>query len=115
MTYTFDDATFSDLHKDAFGFRPSEHARREWRLADDAAKQKIWDALIIALGVSIERDNERAKQAVAIFEGRIAELIALGADDRACAIRWIHQAEISDGTSDQLEWLLDLPFGYLSR
>ncbi len=49
MPYTYDDMSVSDLHKDAFGFRPSETFWQEWELSDRDARQRIWDDLINAL------------------------------------------------------------------
>jgi hypothetical protein len=49
MPYTYDDMSVSDLHKDAFGFRPSETFWQEWELSNPDARQQIWDDLIRAL------------------------------------------------------------------
>lgn len=49
MRYTYDDMAVSDLHKDAFGFRPSETFWQEWALSNPDARQQIWDDLIRAL------------------------------------------------------------------
>lgn len=49
MNYTFDERSVSDLHKDAFGFRPGEYWWREWQAASMDEKQQLWDDLIAAL------------------------------------------------------------------
>ena len=49
MNYTFDELSVSDLHKDAYGFRPSESFWQEWTLANDDEKQYLWDSMIDVL------------------------------------------------------------------
>jgi hypothetical protein len=46
--YTFNEIEVSDLHKDAYGFRPSESFWTEWQLANNDEKQFIWDEMIAA-------------------------------------------------------------------
>jgi hypothetical protein len=48
-TYTFDENILSDLHKDAYGFRPSGDFFREWDLLDNDGKQDLWEQLIDAV------------------------------------------------------------------
>jgi hypothetical protein len=43
MKYTFDNATFSDLHKEAFGFRPDSGDQQIWDCSSDDDKQEWWD------------------------------------------------------------------------
>ena len=87
--YTFDESIVSDLHKDAFGYRPREYFWAEWNNSADSEKQVIWDDLLEAF----ERANEweRAEEAAAVkqFEGRIELLMNMGASNRETAIRWI--------------------------
>jgi hypothetical protein len=49
MEYTFVEREVSDLHKDAYGFRPSYDFWREWELSDNDGKQAIWDGMIDSL------------------------------------------------------------------
>ncbi len=91
MDYSYDTQIFSDLHKDAFGFRPNrEH--RFYRTEDPDTKQREWDWLLTCLRQR-QRDEElREQRAIAEFESHVAENIVLGAGDRATAIRWAVQA-----------------------
>ena len=90
MAFTYDENIFSDLHKDARGFRPRGH---EFYTATPERKQEIWDAMLVELEDEIE--NERRGQIVAQrrFEELVTETIAVGAGDRDTAIRWILEAE----------------------
>lgn len=113
--YTYDENIVSDLHKDAFGFRPTQSFWAHWNEASDAERQRVWDGLLVSLTAAIEEDKRREQRAVARFEDRIASIIGCGADNRKVAIRWIHQAEDTDGTDEHLEWCMGLPFGYLKK
>lgn len=54
MNYTFDERSVSDLHKDAYGFRPGESFWTEWQASDMDGKQALWDLMIEDLRVADE-------------------------------------------------------------
>ena len=87
--FTYDENTFSDLHKEAFGFRPSSYAWAEWNEASPARKQEIWDDLCDAHSRAMDEERAREAAAVASFEERISALIEVGARDRETAGRWL--------------------------
>lgn len=39
----------SDLHKDAYGFRPVQDFWTEWYLLNDEGKRELWDSMVEAL------------------------------------------------------------------
>ena len=92
MAYTFDDNTFSDLHKEVYGFRPRGH---HYDIASNDEKQKIWDELCEELEANNLVEQEQTIKAVARFEARIADVIELGAGNRTNALRWMSQQELS--------------------
>lgn len=97
MTYTFDEKIVSDLHKDAFGFRPGAIFWNNWINATDDQKQVMWDNLLDALDRAIADKKAADERAIQDFENSIATAIASGAKDRATAIRWIVESlEITD-------------------
>jgi hypothetical protein len=49
IKYTFDNATFSDLHKETFGFRPDSEAQQIWDCSSDDDKQEWWDGMCFYL------------------------------------------------------------------
>jgi hypothetical protein len=111
-TYTFDDATYSDLYKEAFGFRPRQSG---WYTLPDAEKQREWDSLIdIAQRQALEEEMQEQKAALE-FESRIQELIAYGAGDREAAIRWVADAYEVNGDLDCLAYKLGLPYRYFVK
>ena len=88
-TYTFDENLFSDLHKDAYGFRPRDHGFYD---ADTtpAQKQVIWDVTISDMNA--EQEDEEARKATRLeeFKAEVDMVInTFGAGDRATALRWI--------------------------
>lgn len=95
--YTFDEDTISDLHKDAYGFRPSAYWWQVWQESSDDQKQGTWDDLLAVLDQSIAEEEKRQAAAMVAFEADIAKSISWGARDRAAAIRWLVSAyESSD-------------------
>lgn len=86
MAYTFDDNTFSDLHKEVYGFRPRGH---HYDIASNDEKQKIWDELCEELEANNLVEQEQTIKAVARFEARIADVIELGAGNRTNALLWM--------------------------
>jgi hypothetical protein len=114
MNYTFDEGTVSDLHKDAHGYRPSASFWALWRESTDDQKQAIWDQLIADLNIEVERYEAAERQAIADFEDTITRTIAMGAGDRATAIRWFVEASDTDSQypGEYLCWQLNLPYSY---
>ena len=92
VTYTYDEDIVSDLHKEAFGFRPSEGFWVNWNCASDDAKQTIWDALLLAQDSRVNDQKAAYDDAKSEYEVRLAEYISIGAKDRATAIRWLVQS-----------------------
>lgn len=93
MTYTFDENTVSDLHKDARGFRPSVAWMHAWETSTDEEKQGIWDYLCVEMKESMDRERRMEREAIKDFESDINLNIALGAGDRETALRWMTQDE----------------------
>ena len=105
-------ATFWDMYKDAYGFRPRGVDTSTWTLDDFTSE-------FVVLGQAIDREETARKaseaQAVTAFERRVAELISTGARDYDMAMRWIHEAEETNGDDDYLAWTLGLPYQYFRK
>jgi len=89
MTYEL----LSDLHKEAYGFRPSMEYRVHFHSCPEGEKAMLWEELEEA---AAERDAyRRAAEADALdaLTDRIEETIKLGAPDRRSALEWIFEAE----------------------
>ena len=112
--YTFCDNTVSDLHKDAWGHRPSSSFWFYWNCGTDDAKQKIWDDLIDDM---VKNDAEEARikaENVSNLAKRIKDTCKLGAGNYKTAIRWILEADGLEHDKyyggDQLAWEFNIGF-----
>ena len=105
-------ATFWDMYKDAYGVRPRGVDTSAWTLDDFTSE-------FVILGQAIDREETARKaseaQSVTAFERRVAELISTGARDYDMAMRWIHEAEETNGDNDFLAWTLGLPYQYFRK
>ena len=54
-------------------------------------------------------------KAVERFEAQVTSFIQSGAKDREMALRWIHEAEGSNGDEDYLCYLIGLPYSYFRK
>jgi hypothetical protein len=101
-----------DMHKDAYGFRPRGIDTSSWTEAD-------FEREFFQLSVTIAEEDrvrkEAEEKASHDFEMRILSLQQTGAKDRAMAIRWVHEAEGSDGDDEYLCFLIGLPYGYFRK
>ena len=83
-----------------------------WTLAD-------FEAEFVILGQAIEREEVQrlAAEEVAMheFEMRMQDLLRSGAKDRAMALRWVHEAEGSNGDNEYLCFLVGLPYRYFKE
>ncbi len=98
-----------DAYKDAHGVRPRfmnmeamsvEELKEELERCCDAIMRNEKQRMI---------DEEYASHD---FEVRMQMLMGAGAKTREQALRWVHEAEGSDGDDEYLCFLLGLPYGY---
>ena len=115
MTYTFDTNVVSDLHKDAFGFRPGYSFWVEWDGCDDDGKQKIWNYLLESLKESIEENRLAEEAAIKRFEELVTNTIAAGALNRKHALLSIMDASDCDGDWEYLCYRHGLPYRYFKE
>ena len=103
--------TYSDFFKEAYGFRPHLDTS-SWTLEEfDMAFEELSK---VCKENAAMRDAQEAA-AVVRFEARIADLIAIGAKDRAMAIHWIAEAEECGGDMEYLCFLVGVPYGYFKE
>jgi hypothetical protein len=97
------------MYKDAYGVRPRGIDTSAW---DEAT----FEAEFVQLARVIDEENKLrvAAEAKAAhdFEIRMLDLLVSGAKDREMALRWVHEAEGSDGDDEYLCYLLGLPYRY---
>jgi hypothetical protein len=105
-------ATFWDMYKDAHGFRPRHIDTSAWTL--EQFDKEFEELSEVMRANDIQKGIEEAI-AVEKFERRVAEMISIGAKDVAMAMRWIHEAEDTNGDNDYLAWTLGLPYRYFAK
>ena len=100
---------FWDMYKDAHGIRPRGIDTAAW---DEATFEAEFNYLqdLIAKNESERKIAEH--EATLAFEQRMQDLYACGAKDREMAMRWIHEAEGSNGDDEFLCYLVGLPYRY---
>ena len=115
MAYTFDEDLVSDLHKDAYGFRPSQGFWEFWSTASDVEKQKEWDSLCDALDCTIEQERKEHAAAIKQFNQVLDTLYQHAAKNFEDAIKYLHQAYDTDGDDEYLEYMMGLPYKHIAK
>jgi hypothetical protein len=112
--YTFDANIVSDLHKDAYGYRPREFFWAQWHGVGDQGKQEIWEELLADLSDSVAEEKRQQEAAIAATEKRIQDIqdMVAGAT-REDAIRYLDDVYDTRGDINFLEYHLGVPYGYL--
>jgi hypothetical protein len=116
IKFTYSDELYSDLHKDAYGFRPSEFSNSLWSELSPADKQIEWDYLIVKMDERYKEEKLEEDRAIDRFEYWINNTIESGAKDRSQALKWILTTEQSEDPQfdvEHFEWQQGLPFGYI--
>jgi len=90
--HTFDDSIVSDLHKDAYGFRPTNAWMTAWRGLDDDSKQAEWERLCDMVESETTAERERAEMAKVKWEKHIADMMSVNGVSKQTALRWDMQA-----------------------
>jgi hypothetical protein len=105
-------ATFWDMYKDAHGVRPRGIDTSTWTLKDFDREFADLDRIMTANHAA---EQIAQAQAIEAFERRVFELLRTGAKDTEMAMRWIHEAEETQGDNDYLAWTLGLPYQYFRK
>lgn len=113
--YTYSDELFSDIHKDAFGFRPKGDDYLRWNSLSADEKQAEWTYMDNVIARNEEADRIAQEKCIVILEKTISALIDCGAKTRETAIRWLADA---DNVGEDLEFLCylhNVPYGYFGE
>jgi hypothetical protein len=102
--YTFDEQIVSDLHKDAYGCRPSQFWWQCWKEADNDEKQREWDDLLEQLDRTIELERQEEMYALKSFNGWV-DVTRMHAGSEEDALRWITQDQGFAHCQDIEHWV----------
>jgi len=112
--YSYSEESISDLHKDAWNHRPTQSFWFHWEIADQNAKQAIWDNLIDDMVKNDAEEVKIKKDNASNLAKRIKEVCKLGANNYKTAIRWIIEADELEPDlyyeGDQLAWEYNIDF-----
>jgi hypothetical protein len=101
--------TYSDMFKDAYGFRPTNDVS-DWTEADFEAE---FDRLGARIGEQEDQREQQEAQAIKDFEERVESVMQSFANcDRETALRYIMEADDCNGDWDYLCYQCGLPYGY---
>ena len=103
---------FWDMYKDAHGVRPRGVDTAAW---DEATFEAEFDYLQDLIARNEQERKLAEHEAAHAFEMRVLSILACGAKDRDMALRWIHEAEGSNGDDEFLCYLVGLPYGYFRK
>jgi hypothetical protein len=101
-----------DMYKDAYGVRPRGIDTSTWS-ESDFEREFFQLSVTIAEEERVRKESEEKAQHD--FEMRVLSLLQTGAKDRDMALRWIHEAEGSNGDDEYLCYLLGLPYRYFIK
>ena len=103
--FTYSDDIISDLHKDAYGFRPSQRFFDDWAEYTPAEKQECWDMLCKEMERSMK--EQAAAEAAALVEFRKQ----VAATMKFCNCNWKKAVEfLADAEGDDIDY--DQDFDY---
>lgn len=92
MAYTFDEMTVSDLHKDAYGFRPSAGWWAQWKSQNADDKQADWDYMCKLVEENDAAEHKAQDAAHERWTAHISRLMSDNGIDYATALRWDMEA-----------------------
>lgn len=103
--------SYSDYHKDVYGFRPRSMTTEQWN-SESWLRNQIAELERVAPAIfAAAKEDELA--AIADFEKAVDKYIADGARDRDTALRWMMQASDCDGDWDYFCFKYGIPYGYV--
>lgn len=94
----------SDLHKDAYGFRPRGY---DFDSMSTEELIQLEDRWVKDAQASYEREQEEALQRVEYFEEDVRAVMGAGAKDRATALRWMMSEEEFWSSQDLEHWVFN--------
>lgn len=96
MAYTFENYLISDLHKEAYGFRPTQRFFDDWDGYTDAEKQEVWDSLVATMEENAAMEKEVEAQNLSEFRERVRMVMNVMSCGWKKAVEALAQAEKKD-------------------
>jgi len=99
--FTYSDDIISDLHKDAYGFRPSQRFFDDWAEYTPAEKQECWDMLCEEMDRSMNEQAAAEAAALVEFRKQVAATMKFCDCNWKKAVEFLADAEDDDIDCDQ--------------
>jgi len=113
MAFTFANELISDLHKDAYGFRPSQRFFDDWKSYSDEEKQEVWDALIHTMEYNQKEEARHEADNLNKFRETVRKVM------NTCGVAWNDAIDYlwdaEDDTTDFDYFLWNYGIGYNDR
>lgn len=103
--------TYCDCYKDVHGIKA------RWVYAEDltvAELERMLDRLHEEYEVVSKEEELREQAAAKAARERIQKLLEAGAQDVKQAVKWLHEAERTDGDNNFLDYELGTPYGFVA-
>lgn len=113
--YTYDVDSFSDLHKDARGFRPSEGF---WQWVNNATPDELqekWDSLTEELNQAIAEEKAMEERCLVLFKEDLARMSAANSISIPEAIAIMHQINGTRGDNEFLDYQYGIAYGTIAK
>lgn len=104
---------YSDFYKEVNGVRPRFMSEEQWN-SEEWLRSEM-EALAERAQVVFAEQDAREQECIAQFERDVAATVAIGANDRETAIRWMSDATCRPGDMDMLCYERGLPYGYFKK
>jgi hypothetical protein len=109
---------FSDLHKDALGFRPRVRACMFTSVVDF---DQTWDYLVRELNDSMDHEKQMQENAIARLQERVADIqsIVVNASKKDAIRIMIDSDDLSESMDwygyENIEYCWNLPYGFITK
>ena len=94
--FTYCDDIISDLHKDAYGFRPGQRFFDDWAEYTPAEKQEVWDSLVSTMEYNQKEEARHEAENLDEFRKQVAATMKFCDCNWKDAIRFLADAEGDD-------------------
>ena len=113
--YTYDVDSFSDLYKDARGFRPREEFWQWMNNATPDELQEKWDSLIEEVNQSIAEEKAMEERCLVLFKEDLARMTAAYSISIPQAIDIMHQINGTRGDNESLDYHYGVAYGTIAK
>lgn len=100
---------YCDYHKDVYGVKARWIYEREVTVEE---MKRMLDSLSREYRVQVEIERQRTARAEEAARAQIRTLMQYGAQDVAMAIRWLHEAQETEGDNRFLDFDMGCEYGF---